>query len=108
MLIPFALKYGSRSVYVFSSAAQFAISIWAARTMTAGDWWGVNAVQCWLGALAEVLIQMTIADVYFVHQRGLMNAIYVSATAAHLTPALAMCTAHLRSISVPKVSCKLL
>lgn len=33
--------------------------------------------QCWLGALAEVLIQMTIADVYFVHQRGLMNAIYI-------------------------------
>ncbi|KAK5118159.1 hypothetical protein LTR85_008139 [Meristemomyces frigidus] len=65
------------SVYVISSAAQFGISIWAARTMTAGDWWGVNAVQCWLGALAEVLIQMTIADVYFVHQRGLMNAIYI-------------------------------
>lgn len=77
MLIPFALKYGSRPVYVFSSLAQFAISIWAARTMTAGDWWGVNALQCWLGALAEVLIQMTIADVFFVHQRGLMNAIYI-------------------------------
>lgn len=77
MLIPFALKYGSRSVYVFSSVAQFAISIWAARTMTAGDWWGVNALQCWIGALAEVLIQMTVADVFFVHQRGLMNTIYV-------------------------------
>ncbi|KAK5110059.1 hypothetical protein LTR62_006303 [Meristemomyces frigidus] len=77
MLIPFALKYGSRPVYVFSSIAQFAISIWAARTMTAGDWWGVNALQCWLGALAEVLIQMTIADIYFVHQRGLANSIYI-------------------------------
>jgi len=77
MLIPFALKYGARPVYVFSSIAQFAISIWAARTQTAGDWWGVNSVQCWLGALAEVLIQMTIADMYFVHQRGLMNAIYI-------------------------------
>lgn len=77
MLIPFALKYGSRPVYVISSIAQFAISIWAARTMTAGDWWGVNALQCWLGALAEVLIQMTIADVFFVHQRGLMNSIYI-------------------------------
>ncbi|OQO05400.1 hypothetical protein B0A48_09168 [Cryoendolithus antarcticus] len=77
MLIPFALKYGSRPVYVFSSIAQFGISIWAAKTQTAGDWWGVNAVQCWLGALAEVLIQMTIADVFFVHQRGTMNAIYI-------------------------------
>lgn len=77
MLIPFALKYGSRPVYIFSSVAQFAISIWAAKTQTAGDWWGVNALQCWLGALAEVLIQMTIADLFFVHQRGLMNSIYI-------------------------------
>ncbi len=96
MLIPFALKYGSRPVYVLSSLFQFVISIWAAKTQTAGDWWGVNALQCWLGALCEVLIQMTIADVggswwnsvgakhltdrsqvFFVHQRGLMNAIYI-------------------------------
>lgn len=77
MLIPFALKYGSRSVYVISSVAQFAVSIWAAKTETVGDWWGVNSVQCWIGALAEVLIQMTIADMYFVHQRGMMNSIYI-------------------------------
>ena len=61
MLIPFALKFGARPVYIFSSLAQFAISIWAARTMNAGDWWGVNALQCWLGALCKVLVQMTIA-----------------------------------------------
>lgn len=77
MLIPFALKLGLRPVYVISSICQFAVSIWAARTMTAADWWGVNSVQCWLGALSNVLIQMTIADIYFVHQRGLKNAIYV-------------------------------
>ena len=28
------------------------------------------------GSLAEVIVQMTIADVFFVHQRGRMNAIY--------------------------------
>jgi MFS family permease len=77
MLIPFALKYGSRPVYILSSVAQFAISIWAAKTVTAGDWWGVNSLQCWIGSLAEVLIQMTVADLFFVHQRGLMNTIYI-------------------------------
>jgi len=77
MMIPFALKYGLRPVYVLSSAAQLAVMIWAAYTRTAGDWWGVNALQCWLGSLAEVMVQMTIADVFFVHQRGLMNAIYI-------------------------------
>lgn len=77
MLIPFALKYGLRPIYVLSSAAQMAIMIWAARTVTAGDWWGVNALQCWVGSLAETMVQMTVADVFFVHQRGLMNSIYI-------------------------------
>ncbi|PNS17491.1 hypothetical protein CAC42_8034 [Sphaceloma murrayae] len=77
MLIPFALKFGSRPVYVVSSVLQCAISIWAARTQNAADWWGVNATQCWLGALSEVLVQITIADVFFVHQRGTMNSIYI-------------------------------
>ena len=77
MLIPFALKYGLRPVYVISSVGQFCVMIWAAKTQTAGDWWGVNALQCWLGALAEVLVQMTVADVYFVHQRGRANSIYI-------------------------------
>ncbi|PSS00967.1 major facilitator superfamily domain-containing protein [Coniella lustricola] len=77
MLIPFALKYGLRPIYIISSAAQMGIMIWAARTMTGGDWWGVNSLQCWVGSLSETMVQMTVADVFFVHQRGLMNSIYV-------------------------------
>lgn len=77
MLIPFALKFGTRPVYIFSSAAQMVISIWAANTHTAGDWWGVNALQCWLGALCETMVQLTIADVFFLHLRGTMNSIYI-------------------------------
>ncbi|KAG6364392.1 hypothetical protein INS49_005993 [Diaporthe citri] len=80
MLIPFALKYGLRPIYVLSSAAQMAVMIWAARTVTGGDWWGVNALQCWVGSLAETMVQMTVADVFFVHQRGLMNSIYIWAS----------------------------
>ena len=77
MLIPFALKYGLRPIYVFSSVAQVAVMIWGAYTRTAADWWGVNALQCWFGSLAEVMVQMTIADIFFVHQRGLMNSVYI-------------------------------
>ncbi|KAH8892305.1 MFS general substrate transporter [Thozetella sp. PMI_491] len=77
MLIPFALKYGLRPIYVLSSVAQLGIMVWGAETQTAGDWWGVNALQCWLGSLAECMVQMTVADVFFVHQRGVMNTIYI-------------------------------
>jgi MFS family permease len=36
----------------------------------------VNILSCIVGALSEVMVQMTVADVYFVHERGLMNTIY--------------------------------
>ncbi|KOC15616.1 hypothetical protein AFLA70_269g001790 [Aspergillus flavus AF70] len=77
IIIPFALKYGRRPVYVFSTAFQCAISVWTARMMNVADLMLVNILSCVVGALAEVLVQMTVADIYFVHQRGLMNGIYV-------------------------------
>ena len=36
----------------------------------------VNILSCIVGALSEVMVQMTVADIYFVHERGLMNTIY--------------------------------
>ncbi|KAL4896550.1 major facilitator superfamily domain-containing protein [Aspergillus ambiguus] len=77
ILIPFALKYGRRPIYVLSTAFQCGISVWTARMMNVADLMLVNILSCFVGALAEVLVQMTIADIYFVHQRGLMNGIYV-------------------------------
>ena len=43
---------------------------------TVADLMSVNILSCIVGALAEVLVQMTVADVFFVHERGLMNTIY--------------------------------
>lgn len=43
---------------------------------TVADLMLVNVLSCIVGALAEVLVQMTVADVFFVHERGLMNTIY--------------------------------
>ncbi|KAJ5345209.1 hypothetical protein N7452_003213 [Penicillium brevicompactum] len=75
-LVPFALKYGRRPIYVFSTAIQCGISVWSANMQTVADLMLVNVLSCIVGALAEVLVQMTVADVYFVHQRGLTNTIY--------------------------------
>ncbi|KAJ6107794.1 hypothetical protein N7523_009117 [Penicillium sp. IBT 18751x] len=76
ILVPFALKFGRRPVYIFSTAAQLGISIWSARMQNIADLMLVNILSCIVGALAEVLVQMTVADVYFVHERGMMNTIY--------------------------------
>ncbi|KAJ5775724.1 uncharacterized protein N7511_000735 [Penicillium nucicola] len=75
-LVPFTLKYGRRPIYVFSMAIQCGISVWSARMENIADLMLVNILSCIVGALAEVLVQMTVADVYYVHQRGLTNTIY--------------------------------
>lgn len=77
LFIPFALKYGRRPIYLLSLLGQFAIAIWAAKMTTNVDLFLTQAFNCLLGALAEVIVQMTIADVFFVHQRGLMNNLYI-------------------------------
>ncbi|KAH7177067.1 serine/threonine kinase 16 [Dactylonectria macrodidyma] len=77
ILIPFALKFGRRPLYLFSTVLQFTLSIWSAKMQTVADLMLINILQCLFGSLAEVIVQMTIADVFFVHQRGRMNAIYV-------------------------------
>lgn len=64
MFIPFALKYGRRPMYLFSLVGQIAAMIWSAEMMTAGDWIGTNLCNCLLGALAEVIVQMTVAGMY--------------------------------------------
>lgn len=77
VFIPFTLKYGRRPVYIFSLLLQLACSIWSANIQTPADLFLTQAFNCLLGALAEVLVQMTIADLFFVHQRGFRNNMYV-------------------------------
>jgi MFS family permease len=76
LLVPLALKFGRRPIYVLSTAAQCGISVWSARMQSVADMMLVNILSCFIGALAETLVQVTIADVFFVHERGLMNTLY--------------------------------
>jgi MFS family permease len=77
VLVPFSLKYGRRPVYILSLALECGISVWSARITNVADLMLVNIFSCFVGALCEIMVQMTIADTFFVHQRGRMNSIYV-------------------------------
>ena len=77
LLIPFALKYGRRPVYLMSTAVQLGMSVWTAKMQSVASLLLINAISNLVAALAETMVQMTVADVYFVHQRGLMNSIYL-------------------------------
>lgn len=77
LFIPFALKFGRRPVYLVSITVSLATCIWQGKMQTAGDLLGSNLVAGLAGATAETICQMTIADIFFVHQRGAANAVYL-------------------------------
>lgn len=77
LFIPFALKFGRRVVYLFSIAVSLACAIWLAKLRTTGDLWGANLVAGLAGSISETICQMSIADIFFVHQRGTANGIYI-------------------------------
>ncbi|KAK3641702.1 hypothetical protein LTR22_016410 [Elasticomyces elasticus] len=77
IMVPMAIIFGRRPVYILSTAIQLGSGIWSARTMTTGDLIGSNVLSGLGGAISESIVQMTIADLFFVHQRARMNAIYL-------------------------------
>ncbi|KAJ4252440.1 hypothetical protein NW762_011041 [Fusarium torreyae] len=75
-LLPFAIKFGRRPIYVLSLALQIVIGVWAAKIQNTADLILINVFNCGLGALAECLVQVTVADIFFVHERGRANSLF--------------------------------
>ncbi|KAJ5246006.1 hypothetical protein N7468_000989 [Penicillium chermesinum] len=73
-MVPLVHKYGRRPLYIFSCALQFASCIWQAEVDSRGD--------------LEIVVQITIADMFFVHQHATMNGLFVifQSTGAFLGP----------------------
>ncbi|KAH7116561.1 major facilitator superfamily transporter [Dactylonectria estremocensis] len=77
VFIPFIHRYGRRPIYLLSLIIQLAASIWSAKVQTAGDMIGANIVAGIGGAISETIVQVTIGDLFFVHQRATMNGIFL-------------------------------
>ncbi|KAB8244539.1 major facilitator superfamily domain-containing protein [Aspergillus flavus] len=76
--IPFAKKFGRRPVYLISTALMLVTSFWAAEIKTLAELYITNLLQGLAGATNEAIVQITIADLFFVHHRGGMNALYMT------------------------------
>lgn len=77
LFVPLVNKYGRRPMYLFSTALQLASVVWFAKTQTRGDLIGSNLISGLGGAISETIVQITIADLFFVHQHAAMNAWYL-------------------------------
>ncbi|RDW80295.1 MFS general substrate transporter-24 [Coleophoma cylindrospora] len=77
VFIPFSIKYGRRPVYLVTTFALFLCAIWSAALRNYSNMIGVNLIDGLAGAVADTIVQMTINDLFFLHQRGTMNAVYL-------------------------------
>jgi MFS family permease len=79
--IPFVHKFGRRPLYLISVVLQCVACVWQARVQNLGDLLGSNVLSGLGGAISETVVQITIADVFFVHEHALMNGFYLLFTA---------------------------
>ncbi|KAM4066172.1 major facilitator superfamily protein [Hirsutella rhossiliensis] len=88
VFIPFAKKYGRRSTYIVSTILVTAAIWWSAFMKTSAEVIVTNILMGLAGATNETAVQMSIRDLFFVHQRGSANGVYLIAVTAgtFLTP----------------------
>ncbi|KAJ6017803.1 MFS general substrate transporter [Penicillium sp. IBT 35674x] len=77
LFIPLAKKFGRRPIYIVSTMLMVATSFWSASLTSLTDLYVSNLLQGLAGATNEAIVEITIADLFFVHHRGRMNALYM-------------------------------
>ncbi|THY69413.1 MFS general substrate transporter [Aureobasidium pullulans] len=80
--VPVALKYGRRKVYVLSFLLFGVTTIWASRANSFGNLLAARLVMGWFAGTAECVAPLTVADLFFLHERGTYMAIFAAALAA--------------------------
>ncbi|KAJ9636461.1 hypothetical protein H2204_005294 [Knufia peltigerae] len=78
LFIPFVYKYGRRPVYLFSMLFQMASTIWNAKLNSGGELLAAYCLAGLGGAISETIVQITITDLFFVHQRATANGIFIT------------------------------
>ncbi|OLN87607.1 putative MFS-type transporter C1271.10c-like protein 11 [Colletotrichum chlorophyti] len=86
--IPFTTKYGRRLTYLVSTAVLAAAAWWTSSMHSYAELIITAIITGLAGSINETAVQMTIADLFFVHQRGSANALYFTAVmiGSFLTP----------------------
>lgn len=78
LFIPFVYRYGRRPVYIFSMLFQFAATIWNAKLNHGGELLAAYTLAGVGGAISETIVQITIGDLYFIHERATANGIFIT------------------------------
>jgi predicted MFS family arabinose efflux permease len=77
-IAPFCRKYGKRPGLLFLMACAFAGSTWAGAAKSYGSFLGARIIQGFACSYFESVMYAIIGDLYFVHERGLRMAVFVT------------------------------
>ncbi|ROW06986.1 hypothetical protein VMCG_04064 [Cytospora schulzeri] len=71
-----AVKVGKRPIYIITSVGLMVTCFWAAAAQSFGSLAAARAVQGFCMAPMEALVPASIADIWFVHERGFQSAVF--------------------------------
>ncbi|KAG5654978.1 hypothetical protein KAF25_011009 [Fusarium avenaceum] len=80
--MPFIAKYGRRPIYITSFVLYTAVAAWAGAATTYGSSLAARICMGFASGAAECLAPLTISDLFFLHERGSIMAIYTTALSA--------------------------
>ncbi|KAM0487387.1 hypothetical protein ACHAP7_001900 [Fusarium lateritium] len=79
LFIPLARKYGSRPCYILSTGLMAGVSWWSGYMNSVEEMYITNFLSGLACSVNETISEITIADLFFVHQRGTANGLYIIA-----------------------------
>ncbi|KAG5359125.1 MFS antiporter QDR3 [Yarrowia sp. C11] len=79
VMIPAAVKFGRRPVYLFGVVVSLTASLWQAQMTSLPELYIVSFLEGFAASLTEACVQMTIVDLFPVHSRGTCNGLYIIA-----------------------------
>lgn len=76
---PLALQYGKRPVYLVSLLGLLAMNIWGPFIVSRPQWYGRSIITGFFASPVEALPEASMADLFFVHERGSYMSVYAAA-----------------------------
>lgn len=76
---PLALTFGKRPVFLITTLGHLATVIWQVYISSEGMWHANKVLQGLFTAPIEMLIEVSIADLFFAHERGFYMGLYATA-----------------------------